>query len=264
MAIAPDRKALITGGASGFGLAIARCLAHSGARVAIADIDGEQLARASASDARFVPLQLDVTSPEDVRAVTAAAARELGGLDVLVLSAGVIHVKPLADVTERDWDSTLDINLKGAFLVAQAAVPALRASGRGRIVAISSDAGKRGYPWIQAYTASKFGLIGLIESLAVELAQDGVTANCVCPASCPTTGMGRSLTVWKAEQAGVSVDEMLERMGASFPLGRPVSEGDVVGAVEYLLSEQASFITGVALDVDGGESLGFLQVATGR
>jgi meso-butanediol dehydrogenase/(S,S)-butanediol dehydrogenase/diacetyl reductase len=264
MAIAHGRKALITGGASGFGLAIARRLADSGARVVIADIADEQLARAHGSDPRLVPLRLDVTSAVDVDAVTAAAVRQLGGLDTLVLSAGVIHVKPLAEVTERDWDSTLDINLKGAFLVAQAAVPALRASGRGRIVAISSDAGKRGYPWIQAYTASKFGLIGLIESLAVELSADRVTANCVCPASCPTTGMGRSLTARKAAQAGISVDEMLERMGASFPLGRPVSEGDVVGAVEYLLSEQASFITGVALDVDGGESLGFLQVTTSR
>jgi meso-butanediol dehydrogenase/(S,S)-butanediol dehydrogenase/diacetyl reductase len=264
MAIAHGRKALITGGASGFGLAIARRLADSGARVVIADIADEQLARAYGSDPRLVPLRLDVTSAVDVDAVTAAAVRELGGLDTLVLSAGVIHVKPLAEVTERDWDATLDINLKGAFLVAQAAVSALRASGRGRIVAISSDAGKRGYPWIQAYTASKFGLIGLIESLAVELSPDRVTANCVCPASCPTTGMGRSLTAWKAKQAGISMDEMLERMGASFPLGRSVSEGDVVGAVEYLLSEQASFITGVALDVDGGESLGFLQVATSR
>ena len=89
-----------------------------------------------------------------------------------------------------------------------------------------------------------------------------MTANCVCPGSCPTTGMGRSLTAWKAEQAGISVDQMVERMGASFPLGRPVAEDDVVGAVEYLVADQASFITGVSLDVDGGESLGFLQVAT--
>jgi meso-butanediol dehydrogenase / (S,S)-butanediol dehydrogenase / diacetyl reductase len=256
------RKALITGGASGFGLAIARRLADHGARVVIADIADEPLARAAADDPRLVPLRLDVTDAGDVRQVTAVAERELGGLDTLVLSAGVIHVRPLADVTEQEWDATLDINLKGAFLVAQAAAPGLRASGRGRIVAISSDAGKRGYPWIQAYAASKFGLIGLIESLAVELSPDRVTANCVCPGSCPTTGMGRSLTAWKAEQAGVSVDEMIERMGASFPLGRPVSEDDVVAAVEYLVSDQASFITGVSLDVDGGESLGYLQVAT--
>jgi meso-butanediol dehydrogenase/(S,S)-butanediol dehydrogenase/diacetyl reductase len=262
MSIVPGRKALITGGASGFGLAIARRLSDLGARVAIADIAADQLERAQADNPDLVPLRLDVTAAADVASVVAAAERELGGIDTLVLSAGVIHVKPLAEVSERDWDSTLDINLKGAFLVAQAAAPALRASGRGRIVGISSDAGKRGYPWIQAYAASKFGLIGLIESLAVELSPDRVTANCVCPGSCPTTGMGRSLTAWKAEQSGVSVDEMVARMGASFPLGRPVSEDDVVGAVEYLVSDQASFITGVSLDVDGGESLGFLQVAT--
>lgn len=258
----PGRKALVTGGASGFGLAIARRLIELGALVVIADIAEDQLAQAHSQEPRLVPMRLDVTSAHDVASVVAAAERELGGIDTLVLSAGVIHVKPLADVSERDWDTTLDINLKGAFLVAQAAARALGSSGRGRIVAISSDAGKRGYPWIQAYAASKFGLIGLIESLAVELSPDRVTANCVCPGSCPTTGMGRSLTAWKAEQSGVSVDQMIERMGASFPLGRPVSEGDVVGAVEYLLSDQASFITGVSLDVDGGESLGFLQVST--
>jgi meso-butanediol dehydrogenase/(S,S)-butanediol dehydrogenase/diacetyl reductase len=262
MTMVSGRTALITGGASGFGLATARRLAELGARVVIADISDEQLERARSLDPRLVTMRLDVTDAREVSAVVAAAQHELGGIDTLVLSAGVIHVKPLAEVTERDWDTTLDINLKGAFLVAQAAAPALRASGRGRVVAISSDAGKRGYPWIQAYAASKFGLIGLIESLAVELSPDRVTANCVCPGSCPTTGMGRSLTAWKAEQAGISLEEMLDRMGASFPLGRPVSEDDVVGAIEYLLSDQASFITGVSLDVDGGESLGFLQVAT--
>jgi meso-butanediol dehydrogenase / (S,S)-butanediol dehydrogenase / diacetyl reductase len=262
MTMVPDRKVLVTGGASGFGLGVAQRLSDQGAHVVIADIAAEQLERAAADDPRLVPMRLDVTSAADVRTVVAAAERELGGLDTLVISAGVIHVKPLAEVTERDWDSTLDINLKGAFLVAQAAAAALSASGRGRIVAISSDAGKRGYPWIQAYTASKFGLIGLIESLAIELAPDRVTANCVCPASCPTTGIGRPLTAWKAEQAGVSLEAMLERIAADYPLGRPVAEDDVVSAVEYFVSEQASFLTGVALDIDGGESLGYLQVTT--
>src|SRR5437588_508784 len=96
-----------------------------------------------------------------VRDAVARAAQELGGLDTLVNSAGVIHIKPLEEVAEPDWDLTLDVNLKGAFLTAQAAAPHLRESGRGRIVSIASDAGKRGFAWLQAYCASKFGLVGL-------------------------------------------------------------------------------------------------------
>jgi meso-butanediol dehydrogenase / (S,S)-butanediol dehydrogenase / diacetyl reductase len=254
--IAPDRKALVTGGASGFGLGIARRLADSGARVMIADVAAGQLREATQQDARLVPLELDVTDADAVRAAVRRAEDELGGLDTLVCSAGVIHVKPLAEVTEADWDLTLDVNLKGAFLVSQAAAPALGASGRGRIVAVSSDAGRRGYPWIQAYTASKFGLIGLIESIAVELAPNGVTVNCVCPASCPTTGMGRSLTAWKARVSGKSEAEVLASIAASLPLGRYVHEEDVVSAMAYLISDEASFLTGIAIDIDGGEHLG--------
>ena len=130
--IAPDRKALVTGGASGFGLAIARRLADSGARVAIADVAAGALEKAAHDDERLVPLELDVTDADAVRAGVRRAEDELGGLDTLVSCAGVIHVKPLEEVTEADWDLTLDVNLKGAFLVSQAAAPALAASGRGR------------------------------------------------------------------------------------------------------------------------------------
>ncbi len=254
--IAPDRKALVTGGASGFGLGIARNLADSGARVVIADVAAGPLEKAAHDDARLVPLELDVTDADAVRAGVRRAEDELGGLDTLVSCAGVIHVKPLEEVTEADWDLTLDVNLKGAFLVSQAAAPALAASGRGRIVAISSDAGRRGYPWIQAYTASKFGLIGLMESIAIELAPRGVTVNCVCPTSCPTTGMGRSLTAWKVRVSGKSEAEVLASIAASLPLGRYVLEEDVVAAIAYFVSDEASFLTGIALDIDGGEHLG--------
>src|SRR5439155_661735 len=152
-----------------------------------------------------LPLQADVRSADAVRVAVARAAREFGGLDTLVNSAGVIHIKPLDEVTEPDWDLTVDVNLKGAFLTAQAAAPHLRESGRGRIVSIASDAGKRGFAWIQAYCASKFGLVGLTESLAVELAPDQVTVNCVCPVGCPTTEMGKGVLAWKVETRSRSV-----------------------------------------------------------
>ena len=258
MTIAPDRKALVTGGASGFGLAVARKLADQGARVAIADLDETRLEAAARDDGRLVPVALDVTDKASAEAGISRAVSELGGLDTLVSCAGVIHVKPLDEVTESDWDLTLDVNLKGAFLVSQAAAPSLKSSGRGRIVAIASDAARRGYPWLQAYCASKFGLVGLCESLAVELAQHQVTVNCVCPAACPTTGMGQGLLAWKAELTGKSDEEVLASIAAAHPLGRYATEDDIASAVLYFVSDEGAFLTGVSIDVDGGEHLGFI------
>jgi NAD(P)-dependent dehydrogenase (short-subunit alcohol dehydrogenase family) len=186
------------------------------------------------------------------------AVERFGGLDTLVISAGVIHIKPLAEVSEADWDRTLDINLKGAFLAMQAAAPHLVDSGRGRIVAISSDAGKRGFSWIQAYTASKFGLVGLVESVAVELAPAGVTVNAVCPVGAPDTGMGQAVLAWKIQATGRAPEEILASAARTNPLGRNATEADVAGAVLWLIDDEAGFITGVALDVDGGAHLGFL------
>lgn len=257
MDIANDRRVLVTGGGSGFGLATAKALADRGARVVIADNNAEKLKQAAADDGRLTPVPFDVTDAAAVTMGVAAAREAVGGLDTLVICAGVIHVKPLSDVTEAEWDFTLNVNLKGAFLVSQAAAPALAESGRGRVVAIASDASKRGYPWLQAYCASKFGLMGLCESLAVELAPAKVTVNCVCPATCPTTGMGQELLALKARTTGKSEEEVLAATAASFPIGRYVLESDVVNAALYFISETAGFITGVSLDVDGGEHLGY-------
>jgi meso-butanediol dehydrogenase/(S,S)-butanediol dehydrogenase/diacetyl reductase len=257
MNIAGGRRALVTGGASGFGLGIARALANHGAGVVIADVDEGRLSEATHADPRLESVAFDVTKPKAVSEGVHAAQELLGGIDSLVLCAGVIHVKPIEELSEAEWDLTLDVNLKGAFLVSQAAIPGLRESGRGRIVAIASDAARRGYPFLEAYCASKFGLVGLCESLAVELAPSQVTVNCVLPGSCPTTGMGQMLLRLKAERTKRSEEEVLASIAGSFPLGRYVEEADVVSAIMYFLSEDASFLTGVSLDIDGGEHLGY-------
>jgi NAD(P)-dependent dehydrogenase (short-subunit alcohol dehydrogenase family) len=253
------RRALVTGGASGFGLAIARQLVADGAMVALIDVSEAALDRAIGELGDTASGHAcDVRDASAVASTVDAATRRLGGLDTLVVSAGVIQVQSLAEVTEADWDRTLDINLKGAFLVIQAAAPHLAASGRGRIVAISSDAGRRGFPGITAYCASKFGLIGLIESVAVELAPSAVTANVLCPVGAPSTGMGQQVLAWKMRTTGRSADEILAAAAATNPLGRNATEADVVAAARFLISEEASFLTGVSLDVDGGAHLGFL------
>ncbi|MBB4660493.1 SDR family NAD(P)-dependent oxidoreductase [Conexibacter arvalis] len=265
MRMATERAALVTGGASGIGLETARRLVADRLRVALLDLPGDRLDAAAAeltaaarahepSAAPVVAVAADVRRPAAVAAAVGDAIDALGGLDTLVVCAGVIHIKPLADVSEDDWDRTLDVNLKGAFLCCQAAAPALTASGRGRIVMISSDAGRRGVPLLHAYSASKFGLVGLTQSLAGELAPH-VTVNAICPVSTPGTEMGRQVMAFKTAATERSEQEVLDDIARQFPLARAGTEADVADAVRFFVSDAASFVTGVALDVDGGAGL---------
>ena len=259
MTIATNRKVLITGGASGFGLDIAREMISAGAKVALVDNSAPNLALAVKElGSNAISIEADVRNQAEVIAAVERVNKEFKGLDTLVISAGVIHIKPMNEVSEADWDLTLDVNLKGAFFAIQAASKHLIDSGRGRIVAISSDAGKRGYAQVQAYCASKFGLIGLIESSAIELAPSQVTVNCVCPVGVPTTGMGQQVANWKSQTGNISVEQVKSAAAAAFPLGRNPTEADVTKTITFFISDEAAFLTGCALDVDGGAHLGYM------
>lgn len=251
-----QRCALITGGASGFGLAIAETLLSQGARVAIGDIGSDRLQKAVRSLDKgddVLPLELDVTSPASAKAAVAACQETFGGLDTLINSAGVIHFAPLAEIREADWNRVVDVDLKGPFLCSQAAAPLLCESGRrGRIVNIGSDAAKIGCPMILSYCAAKFGVVGLTKALAAELAPYEVTVNCVCPVGVSTTGMGQTVLDWKIGTTGQKSDEILTDTAAGIPLKRNATVSDVVNAVMFFLSDESAFLTGVALDVDGG------------
>jgi NAD(P)-dependent dehydrogenase (short-subunit alcohol dehydrogenase family) len=258
MDIAPGRKALITGGASGFGREIARRLADEGVTVAILDIDRERAVATAAqlSGRGHLGVQADVRSLEETASAVGSAAEALGGIDTVVVSAGIFTMGPIEEITEADWDRTIEINLKGAFTTLRAATAPLRASGRGRVVTIASDAGRRGFPAQSAYVSSKFGLVGFTESIAAELAGDGVHVNCVCPVYCPTTTMGGEVVEAKVERDSKDAAAVIASAAATNPLGRNATEADVADAVLFLISEQASFLTGVLLDVDGGARLG--------
>lgn len=248
------RRALITGGASGIGYAVADALLESGAWVAIADIETSSLAHATKSLAskRLLPIKMDVTSQSSVRTGTELAAAEFGGLDVLVNCAGVIDLRPLSEMTELQWDHVVDIDLKGVFLCCQAVAPFLCKSGQGRIVNISSDAGKKGYPLASSYCAAKFGVIGFSKAIAGELAPHRVTVNCVCPIGVTSTGMGQQIIQWLEQRTGKSSQELQASRSRSTPIGRMATTDDVVHAVMFFLSREASFLTGEALNVDGG------------
>jgi NAD(P)-dependent dehydrogenase (short-subunit alcohol dehydrogenase family) len=249
-----SRRALITGGANGFGLAVARALLAEGAQVAIGDVDANQLNKATdeLKGSNLLALQLDVSSRASVQSAVAACRETFGGLDALVNCAGVIKFAPLAETSEADWDKVIDVDLKGVFLASQAAAPLLIESGRGRIVNIGSDASKVGFPVIHAYCAAKHGVVGLTRSLAGELAPGKVTVNCVCPVGSPTTGMGQYVLSWKIDNTGLTADEIMAATAAGIPLKRNCTEADVANAILFFLSDASSFLTGLALDVDGG------------
>jgi NAD(P)-dependent dehydrogenase (short-subunit alcohol dehydrogenase family) len=223
------RVALVTGGARGIGRCIAETLRDQGARVADGDL------RAPAING-VLGVALDVVSPQSVDAAFAQVEAELGPIELLVLNAGIYVVEPFEETSLESWQRTLDVNLTGAFICARRALPAMRAAGFGRIVAIGSSAGKTGGKrHAAAYGASKAGIMVLAKSIASEYAEHGITANALAPALIDTEMI-----------AG------LPDMSGLIPVGRLGMAEEVAGIAAYLCSTQAAYITGEVVDVNGG------------
>jgi NAD(P)-dependent dehydrogenase (short-subunit alcohol dehydrogenase family) len=251
------RMALVTGGASGLGLGVAKRLHSLGSAVAIADLPSAIARLDAATAAAFTPIAMDVTDDASVVEGVRAAINSLEGLDTLVNSAGVFQFRAIEGISTQEWDRILDVNLRGTFLTMREAMPALKASGRGRVVNIASDAGKTGFGLLAAYCASKFGVVGLTQAVAVEVAPAGVRVNAVCPGTVAETGMGRVVIEQKIELGyGATPDEVVERGAASFPLRRVGTVSDVVDAVVFLISDGSAWITGESINIDGGSLAG--------
>jgi 3-oxoacyl-[acyl-carrier protein] reductase len=246
------RSVLVTGGTKGIGKGIAAAFAAEGATVAIAGRDtaaGDKAAAdlagaAAAGGGSVTYLPADVSDPASSAALVAAAAERAGRLDVLCCNAGIFPAAPLREMTPQQLDEVLGVNLKGTFYAVQAALPALEQSGHGRVIVTSSITGPvTGYTGWSHYGASKAGQLGFIRSAALELARAQVTINAVLPGNIITEGLG---------DLG---EDYLRTMEASIPLGRLGSVSDIAHAALFLASDEASYITGQTLVVDGGQTI---------
>jgi meso-butanediol dehydrogenase/(S,S)-butanediol dehydrogenase/diacetyl reductase len=246
-----ERSAMITGGARGIGRAIAARLVADGLVVSVADLPGAELER-TAAELKALALPLDVTDAAAVDAAVAAHVAGFGGLDVMVANAGIAITAPLVETTAADLQRILDVNLKGVFHCYQAAARQMIAQGRGgRLIGAASVAAHRGGKWQSAYSASKFAVRGMSQSVAQELAEYGITVNVYSPGVVHTP-MWESIDEAMTSRRGTPLGSELAGMIAGIPLGRLETPDDVAGVVSFLASRDAGYVTGQSIVVDGG------------
>lgn len=256
-----NATAIVTGGARGIGRGIAYELAKEGVRVAIADLPAtaadreETVAGIKRQGSDAIGIDVDVREWAQVQAMAQRVIDHFGQIDILVNNAGVIKIGPVVAFAEEDWDLIMDVNLKGVFLCSKAVAGHMAQRRSGRIVNLSSIAGKRGRPFASAYATSKWGVIGFTQSLAHELAPANVNVNAICPGEVATYMWNDVLIPAIAAAGGTSKEEAWEGMlKRDVPLGREQTPQDMGQAVVFLC--KADNITGIAMSVSGGTEMG--------
>jgi 3-oxoacyl-[acyl-carrier protein] reductase len=244
-----DRVAIVTGGGFGFGEGIARRFAGEGAAVVVADIRGDQAERVAAEirseGGRARAIEADVSRRVDFEEMVSAATADFGRLDAVVNNAGTTHNNTsMLEVAEDTFDRVFAVNVKSIYWSALAAVPVFRRQGGGSFINVASTAGLRPRPGLTWYNGSKGAVITISKSMAVELAPDGIRVNALCPVI-GETGLTSAFM-------GGDTPELRAKFTASIPLGRMSRPADIAAAALYLASEDGAFITGVALEIDGG------------
>lgn len=244
-----NRVAIVSGGASGIGAAITRRFARRGDKVAILDLRGDTLKQHVSAlqneGAEVRGYEADVTDRAAVQEAVASARTDLGPIQIAVTSAGITAYTPFTELSIEDWDRTLAINLTGTFNCVQAAIPDMIEAGWGRVVTISSTAGQAAAPGQAHYVASKGGVIALTRALAAEFAGNGITVNTIPPALVDTP-------MARAAEADGTLPASLDDIGAMLPLKRVGTSEDVAAACEFLCSDDAGYITGQQINVNGG------------
>lgn len=246
-----DGVAIVTGGGSGIGRATAKRFASEGAQVVVTDVDAdggeETVSQIEADGGEATFLEADVTDEDDVRETVETAVDTYGGLDFAFNNAGIEGANESSSQQSRsNWDQVIDINLTGVFLGIREQLPAMLEDGGGAIVNTASVAGLLGFPNLSPYVASKHGVLGLTKTAAVEFSADGVRVNAVCPGVIETPMVART----REEDP-----EMMEQTAAATPIGRLGEPEEIAAAVVWLCSDDASFVTGESLVVDGGYSV---------
>jgi 3-hydroxybutyrate dehydrogenase len=249
------RVAVVTGGGSGIGAGICRAFAREGAPVAVADLNPEAARRVAAEiemeGGRSLAVPLDVTDAAAVARAADEIESALGPLEVWVNNAGISRVVPFLDCSEELWDAVLRVNLKGAFIGCQVAIRRMLPRRSGVVLNMSSQSGKVASSQYAAYCASKFGVIGLTQSLALEYARVGIRVNAICP-GVVFTGLWDEQIEDYARKRGLSVDQVRPYLEDKVPMGRLCTVEDVAGTAVFLASDEAAFITGQAANVTGG------------
>lgn len=257
MALLTNRRAVITGAAGGVGAATALRFCEEGASVVLTDVDRDAVARVAttltaaghAAWAQFV----DVTDESSVKAGLGWATQRLGGLDLVVANAGILDAAPLEAIDGPHFSRVIGVNLLGVFLTLRHATPYVREAGGGTLLCTASQAGTRGYPGLSAYCASKFGVVGLVQSLAQELAPDGIRVCCVAPGMIETSMLDQLIAERYHAVPGDAAGESVRR---ATPFGRPARPREIADGLVYLASALASYVSGITLTIDGAELSG--------
>jgi 3-hydroxybutyrate dehydrogenase len=252
------QAAIVTGSTSGIGQALARALAHEGVNVvlngfgpvAAIEKDRADLAEEAGVEALYHPA--DMTKPAEIADMVATAKREFGRLDILVNNAGVQHVAPIEDFPPEKWDQIIAINLSSAFHTIQAAVPIMKAAGRGRIINIDSAHGLVASPFKSAYVAAKHGLLGLTKTVALEVAEEGITCNAICPGYVKTPLVESQIADQAAARHMTPDQVMKDVILAAQPTKRFVEFSQLAGLMLYLASDMGASVNGAGLSIDGG------------
>ncbi len=249
--------AVITGGGSGIGAGIGKAFAQEGANVAFLDINSEGVCRSAAEAEAFhknrcLAIVTDVTGKASVERAFDEIDAAFGRIDILVNCAGISKIVPFFECDEKTWDMTLDVNLKGMFLCSQSAATRMVAQNSGIIINLSSQSGKAGTSSYQAYCASKAGVIGLTQSLAIELAKSSIRVNSICP-GVVYTPMWDSQIKDYAKKRSMQPDQVMPYFESKIPLGRIGTIEDIAKLAIFLSSEDSSYITGQAINVSGGQ-----------